>query len=453
MQTIKIESAQRIQALERALQQHMALYGYQPMQLPVIEPAELFLTRASDRIVNKLFTFERYGRQLALRPEFTAAVARHYVQEDLKDPVRWQFSGPIFEDDPDDHSLEFQAASVGAESLGEAGIFADAETIAMTAHAIDKQGIANWQLVIGHVGLQLYLLQRFGLDSRTNRALLAQRDTLKNPQAGKQAALKNLEHTLAETDQIRAGLKVNNISTQEMLNVVLDTTRYGTTMGGRSRRDIAQRLIDKRERSQEYETVLEALDFLDAWVNLSAVPEVAFAQIETWIGDDTEAKTYFAEWQELLTLVEAAGVESKRIWIQADLTRNWEYYTGVVFGVRVPDDLYLAGGGRYDSLARLLGSASDIPAVGVAFYVNALLDQLTPEHHHHELITISVAGMVNSDLMQYLQALRSQGLAVRTTDSETATLFATETGLRYKETTYTLENLSDLVVELEAITP
>ena len=52
--------------------QHMSRYGYQHAQVPAIAPADLFLAKAGDQIIMNLFTFDRFGQQLALRPEFTA---------------------------------------------------------------------------------------------------------------------------------------------------------------------------------------------------------------------------------------------------------------------------------------------------------------------------------------------------------------------------------------------
>lgn len=444
------ETARRLQALEARLQEHISLYGYEPIFVPVIEPATTFLTRASDRIINKLFTFEHYGQQLALRPEFTAAVARHYVQSGQTGAVRWQFSGPIFADDPDDHSLSFQTGSVGAEFIGEADLYAEAEIIAMTAHAIAKQNIPDWQLVLGHVGLQLHLLQRFGLDSRTNRALLAQRQVLKDSQAGKATAIANLEQLLGEPHPDHAPQQ-NHVqdSTQGMLDVLLDSTPYGATMGGRSRRDIARRLLTKREREQEREQVLAALEFLNAWVNLAAEPTSALAQIDAWVGDDAQGQALLNEWRALLSLLEAADVPSDHIVIQADLTRNWEYYTGVVFGVCVPSGAYVAGGGRYDALLQLLGSDRPVPAIGVAFYVDAMLENMPSSSPNSTSYSFASGAMAPETVMTWLQGLREEAIAVQQTkDDANAILRGTPNGIMYGGHVYSLDKLTELVEEL-----
>ena len=50
------------------------------------------------------------------------------------------------------------------------------------------------------------------------------------------------------------------------------------------------------------------------------------------------------------------------------------YYNGIVFEVRHPDVVEpLGGGGRYDGLARALGSPQEVPALGFAYTLENLL--------------------------------------------------------------------------------
>src|SRR6266852_3946577 len=92
------QEATEAAAVTAELQQMMSRFGYQVVETPLVEYADLFLTKSGDEAINRLFNFEMYGRQLCLRPEFTASAARLYIeryQHELK-PIRWQFAGPIF---------------------------------------------------------------------------------------------------------------------------------------------------------------------------------------------------------------------------------------------------------------------------------------------------------------------------------------------------------------------
>ena len=54
-----------------------ALYGYREVITPVVEPYELLGAKSGEEIRQRMFTFKDLGdRTVALRPEFTASIAR-----------------------------------------------------------------------------------------------------------------------------------------------------------------------------------------------------------------------------------------------------------------------------------------------------------------------------------------------------------------------------------------
>ncbi|MDQ7024809.1 MAG: ATP phosphoribosyltransferase regulatory subunit [Anaerolineae bacterium] len=451
LSTLQQQSA-KIRTIEKKLHDHMALYGYDTIELPFIEPSDIFLTRAGDTIIDRLFTFERFGRQLALRPEFTAAAASLYVSSKQTDIVRWQFSGAIFEDEPSNYSLEYQKYSIGAEFIGVNGVASDVETIAMAVGGVSKLGMTNWKLVIGHVGLQLHLLSRYGLDSKTYRMLLSQRDILKNNLRGKEIALRNMKaivspkpvnHDNSDTHQ------QDSSQTQHILNALLDSTRYGTTMGGRTREDIAERLLNKRERALEQHQIEAALDFFAEWVNLRAPIDEAFSQIEKWIGDDADGHAILSDWQQTVVLLESYGIERDQIVIQADLTKNWEYYTGLVFGVEVGEDNYIVGGGRYDELTRILGSEKNIPAIGFAYYVDTMLPLLPVAAKMRNFVVIN--GEDGSDVIKWARFLRDNQIAVVISLAKDGIMLTIENGrASLNDLSYAFTEKDNLLKDLKA---
>jgi histidyl-tRNA synthetase len=228
------------------LHQSLALYGYQTIETSVIESADLFLTKAGDQIITRLFTFERHGHQLALRPEFTAAAAHRYAQSGENRVARWQFSGAVFEDDPNDFRHNYQRLSVGAELMGMSGAVADAEVLTVAADNAHLLSVPDWQLVVGHVGLTRQLLSQFMLDNRTTRFLLSHLPKLKD--FGKDYVMQLLDKALLgreSSDSLTASDGATEVNTQQMLDVLLDATQRGMTMGGRTRHDIARRLLPK----------------------------------------------------------------------------------------------------------------------------------------------------------------------------------------------------------------
>ena len=359
-----------------SLREHMAGFGYRQLDTPVIGEANLFLTRAGDRIINRLFTFSRGGKELALRPEFTSLAAHHYVSGAYEGVQRWQFAGPVFEDDPVNSAGEFQRFSAGAELFGLNGAAADAEIMGMALTGLQNLGIANWRLVVGHIGLMRLMLARFQLDERTERFLINNLRTLREFGVGH--VLHLFERQLAGTGKpassshtTTAALQLNEGIADAMLAPLLDSTQLSTAMGGRSRQDIARRLLRKRQRLSEREQVASALEALEHWSQLSQPSTVAFHALAKMT--PMEALPLLHQWQQSVEMLACYGLSMEQIVIQPDLARNWDYYSGLVFELHTANGQHLGGGGRYDELLVFLGAESPVPAVGYACWLERVV--------------------------------------------------------------------------------
>jgi len=426
-------NASRVRALEQQLLAHMQLYGYTLVDIPIVQPADVFLTRAGDLMIDRLFTFEHHDQMLALRPEFTAAAARHYLEHAAGQVVRWQFCGATFVDDATEDRT--QQHSLGAELIGMAGRAAEAEIIGMAVEGAQAIDLTEWRLVMGHVALQWHLLARFGLDRRIIRWLLSHRDAL--AQYGKEHVLTLFQATFALAANAVTGLDETPASTQRMLDVLLDSTQYGTTMGGRTREDIALRMLRKHQRAVARPQIETALDFLVEWMQIEDGFESVFAKIEAWIDADDEAgRLLLAQWRETVQRVIAAGIAPERIIVKPNLARNWEYYTGLVFVLQSRQGEAVAGGGRYDELTRLLGGTQATPAVGFAYYIDALHNELPQPHDEHSPITLSGPQAIDT-----ARLLRQNGIAVLIQD-EAGEISSTAHDFSYRQHIYgTLANL------------
>jgi ATP phosphoribosyltransferase regulatory subunit HisZ len=360
--------------LSNQLEAHMTAAGYELYDTPIIQPTDLFLTRAGDQIVKRLFTFERDGRSFALRPEFTASAAYSYAQlyPDQPEVVRWQFDGFVFIDFP---SGAQQRRTIGAELFGLSGAGADAEIIGLAVTGLDAVGLKAWHIDIGHVGLLRALLKRFNLDSRTQRFILHHLAALSNPAQGKSYVMEQLDRLLQPPIEIDLSTPTP-ADVQSTLDAVLESGHFGVTMGGRDRSDIARRLVQKRQRFAERHQVSAALDLLERVGSVRSMPSAAFAELVQLAGDDPTVSRILARWQDVIDELQRGGVAPERIAICPALARDWEYYTGIVFELRAGDDRHLGGGGRYDELVRLVGGRRDTPAVGFVYYADALMEAL-----------------------------------------------------------------------------
>lgn len=454
-------NGRRLRRLAETLQATMTRYGYELVDTPIVQPAELFLTKAGDRLVTQLFTFERNGKQLALRPEFTATAAYDYVHRYNEQPVvtRWQYSGPVFIDESGQGSLDKPQYSIGAELIGLPGPLAEAEIMAMAVDGLKAAGLNDWQLLIGHVGLMRHLLERFRLDSRTQRVLLSHLGDLKH--RGKDYVLGLIGQLMLKPEDGSSAALVSEdasaaINTQQMLDALLDATQRNITMGGRTRHDIVRRLLQKRQRAADYDQIVAAVDFLVAWGEIDLTPNEAFVIIEQHIGADADAAELLANWRQVVALLEASGVPAERLRIRPDLARTWDYYTGIVFEIYTGEGQHLAGGGRYDELTALVGGTGAVPAAGFVYYPNQIL-QTAQEAPAASRVPFTIQSHESSQkaALQWAQRLREAGRTVVLMDSAhgpgTSAQVEPDGALNWNSTVYTPDNFSQLLNDIERV--
>lgn len=355
-----------VRSLSALIDQVLAERGYVRIETDIVQPAELFLTRAGDQLIERLFTFENHGEISALRPEFTAAAARRYADHlSLSDgaPVaRWQFHGPIFERTEGSGAIQ-QSFSVGAELIGDSSREADADVIVSALTCLRSAGVPAPSLILGSVALMRSLLKQFQLDSRTVRFLLGKMDDFSDPQRGRTFVSAALDQFFGA---VRADLSA--VDAREIIRYGL--SERSQTLGGRTLDEIAQRLEQKRTRAAQRAHYQAAIDFLDRWASIRADVDSGLAQIEALIpAADAESQAEFQALCATIELLSAAGIDQSTIIVQPGLERSWDYYTGIVFELRA-DDRQVGGGGRYDELVRLLGAPVDVPAVGFALYAD-----------------------------------------------------------------------------------
>ena len=77
MRDLTGEEAQTFTYIIAKARQTSALYGYREVITPHVEPLELLAAKSGEEIRQRMFIFKDLGeRQVALRPEFTASIAR-----------------------------------------------------------------------------------------------------------------------------------------------------------------------------------------------------------------------------------------------------------------------------------------------------------------------------------------------------------------------------------------
>lgn len=165
MKDILPEETALLEKLEQDLNKLFHLWSYDKVITPTIEYAACVQPNV-DREDQLYKFFDRQGRVLAIRPEFTTPIAR-LVSSRMRSaelPLRLSYSGDVFRYG-NTRQREFRQA--GVELIGASSALADAEIIALAVEAFRCLGLKDFQFNLGEMGVFAGLIEETGIREDT----------------------------------------------------------------------------------------------------------------------------------------------------------------------------------------------------------------------------------------------------------------------------------------------
>ncbi|MBI4235989.1 MAG: histidine--tRNA ligase family protein [Chloroflexi bacterium] len=369
-------------ALQGVLAGAIESWGYEPIDTPLLEEADLFLRKSGGELAARLYAvMDPGGRRVALRPEFTASVIRAFValQNETTLPARWWYAGPVFRHQPPDQGERRQVTQVGAELIGAAGPLADAEVLAIACEGLQRAEVRGAVLTLGHLGVLGDFLLALGLSDRADLFLLSRLSALQDPDRTPAALLEEarlLRLTPGAGDEL--GPALTGLQPEEARAVVrhLVTSLGSAWVGSRTMAEVESRLLEKLQAADDPERLDRAVRFLSELVRVRGTGKAVLRQCEA------VARRYGLSPQPLeplaslvSTLADLPEMRAVQPVLDLGLARGLAYYTGFVFELSHPGlpGQPLGGGGRYNGLVRALGGR-DVPALGFAYSLEALAE-------------------------------------------------------------------------------
>ena len=351
------EMRERKQA-EGTLRRVFESYGYQEIKTPLFEELSLFTTKSGDEIVNQLYNFrDKSDRELTLRPEITAPVARLYLNELEKTaakPIKLYYYGSCFRYERPQKGRFRQFWQFGCELIGAKTPQGEAEVIALCSDAIKSLGITTADVNINHLGIIRGLFRHFGITPETQREIMV------------------------VIDKGDKDLLIESLSGDEPV-------------------------IDNDELNQ---ILLKLIDLVG---DKSIIKDV-----EELINPYEEPKEALDELKELILLLEAFKVENYTL--NLGVARGLDYYTGIVFEIYVPElgaQKQICGGGSY-SLVKLFGG-QEVESTGFALGFDRLMnaiEELTDKEElpsHLDVYVAPISADVRVKAYEITQTLRQNG--------------------------------------------
>ncbi|MGB3813250.1 MAG: histidine--tRNA ligase [Shinella sp.] len=341
-----IRAVNEMTAKIRAVYEH---YGFDPVETPLFEYTDALgkFLPDSDRPNEGVFSLQDDDEQwMSLRYDLTAPLARHVAENfnDIQLPYRTYRAGYVFRNEKPGPGRFRQFMQFDADTVGAAGVQADAEMCMMMADTMEALGIARGDYVI-----------------RVNN----------------RKVLDGVLEAIGLGGDDKAGQRLN------VLRAIDKLDKFGpegvTLLLGEGRKD-------------------ESGDFTKgAGLNADQIGKVLFfvgikdyaesaADLAILVEGSARGGEGVEELNQIGHLITSAGYGPDRIKIDPSVVRGLEYYTGPVFEAELQFAVTnekgekvvfgsVGGGGRYDGLvSRFMGQP--VPATGFSIGVSRLMTAL-----------------------------------------------------------------------------
>ena len=370
------DDAERLQAMETqaiAIQDVFRHGGFQFIDPPILQPADVFLNLSGEDIRRRMYVFtDPGGDEVCLRPDLTIPTCRLYLAQDakVKRSAKYCYDGRAFRYQPGDPTRPREFRQAGAEWIGtRKREEADAKIIALAIEACSRAGLNDFQIKIGDVGLFFDLINALPMAEQWRWRL---KRYIWQP-----AAFHDLLDRLVKNDGTRhrgpgTGLlnalsKLDEEEARAALGDVLDLAQIAP-VGGRSIEEIADRLLAQASEARADALPRDTAKLINDYLAISGSPKRIVARMRN-LAKTAQLKIGggLDRFERRLDLMADLGVPLNRMTFDAEFGRNMEYYTGFVFELTVPtlgSNAQIAGGGRYDTLLHDLGAPKQVPAVG-----------------------------------------------------------------------------------------
>ena len=315
--------------IRQALEETYALYGFYPLDTPVLEHAEILFAKAGGETEKQVYRFLKGDTDLAMRFDLTVPLAKYVAKNagELSFPFRRYQIGKVYRGERAQKGRfrEFYQSDIDIIGDGELGLSNDAEIPAIIDTLLRKLGLDEFVIRIN------------------NRKILSGFFTL----LGLGDQIENVLRTVDKIDKIGAD-------------------------------KVREELIDT------FAVPAEAANKITDFIALKGTNAEIIAALREMAGEDELFNLGIDELEAVCAGLVAFGVPEDHFRIDLSIARGLDYYTGTVYEttlLRHPEIGSVCSGGRYDNLAGFY-TERKLPGVGMSigltrlFYILNEMDEL-----------------------------------------------------------------------------
>lgn len=305
----------RMERIRQSLAHTYQLYGFFPLDTPVIEASEVLLAKAGGETEKQIYRFSKGDSDLALRFDLTVPLAKYVAlhYNELSFPFRRFQIGKVFRGERAQRGRfrEFYQADIDIIGDGKLDRFNEAEIPAIIYRTFTELGLERFCIRVNNRKILNGLFELLGLSG----------------QAG---------------DVLRTIDKLDKIGPEKVAEILTDDYSIPT--------DTVQKLLE----------ILQSSD-----------PMVA---LEEFKGKNAVLDTGLDELKAVTKYLCAFGVPADHFALDLTIARGLDYYTGTVYETILldhPEVGSVCSGGRYDNLAEFY-TEKQLPGVGISIGLTRL---------------------------------------------------------------------------------
>ena len=323
---------QQMERMMEILRRTYALYGFTPLDTPVIEAAEVLLAKGGGETEKQIYRFQKGDADLALRFDLTVPLAKYVAlhYNDLSFPFRRYQIGKVYRGERAQRGRfrEFYQADIDIIGDGRLSITNEAEIPAIIYKTFSTLGLRRFQIRVNNRKILNGFYAMLGLTEKSG-------------------------------DVMRTVDKLDKIGPEKVKSILVEDVGVSPA----------------------------AADEVLSFIAIGGGNQAVLAALE---GYQSRSAVFDEGLEELRTVVKylsAFGVPEENFAVDLTIARGLDYYTGTVYETTLldhPEIGSVCSGGRYDNLAEYY-TEKQLPGVGISigltrlFYVLGEQGLLNPD--------------------------------------------------------------------------
>ena len=325
------QKQEQMERVMQTLRETYALYGFYPLDTPVLEASEVLLAKGGGETEKQIYRFQKGDTDLAMRFDLTVPLAKYVALNygQLTFPFRRYQIGKVYRGERAQRGRfrEFYQADIDIIGDGKLDIINEAEIPSIIYKTFSKLGLKRFKIRINNRKVLNGFFASLGLTERAG-------------------------------DVMRTIDKLEKIGADKVREILVE---------------------DCGASAEQADEILK-------FITIEGGTAGILAALEGYKGKNETLDLGIEELTTVATYMEAFGVPADHFEIYLTIARGLDYYTGTVYETTMldhPEIGSICSGGRYDNLAEYY-TDKQLPGVGISIGLTRLFFVLEDKDYLNE---------------------------------------------------------------------